>query len=261
MSPRDLYSMDTGEENGESRGTGNPVPKPQRFTEPYPDGERDLGEPREYSDLDIEKKFLQLTRIDTEQFKFFYEKYHDVIFDYVFWKTGDYELTGDLTGDVFLEALNKLDSFTWQGYSFGAWLFHLARRIVGKHYRRVGHPAEKVFEDRRRESNQPRTPIQKATRNQDLELIRLCMQHLSSDRNDALVFHYWLGLPVREIALVMKTSESNVKQHLVRGRREMLKWFKENGLDLGLSKAGQRMIREIDAYESGWHLVDDLNNY
>jgi RNA polymerase sigma-70 factor (ECF subfamily) len=181
-----------------------------------------------------------------------------VIFDYIYWKTGDYELTGDLTGDVFLEALDKLDKFTWQGYSFGAWLFHLARRIVSKHYRRQGHPAEMVFETRRRRANSPLTPSQTASRNQDHELIRLCMRQLSDNRNDVLVFHYWLGLPVREIALIMKTSASSVKMNLVRGRRQMLKWFKEHGLELGLSKEGQRLVREVDAYESGWHLVDDL---
>jgi RNA polymerase sigma factor (sigma-70 family) len=256
MSPRDLYTMDDGEEPGPPQ----PEPMSERFPERFFDEELSPGDAGQRSDLDIEKKFLQLTRIDTEQFKFFYEKYHDVIFDYVYWKTGDYELTGDLTGDVFLEALDKLDKFTWQGYSFGAWLFHLARRVVGKHYRRLEHPAENVFETRRRQANGPWTPGQTATRNQDLELIRMCMRHLSDNRNDALVFHYWMGLPVREIALIMKATESNVKMHLVRGRRQMLKWFKRNGLELGLSQAGQKMIREVDAYESGWHLVDDLNN-
>ncbi len=255
MAPRDLYSMDEKDELGPPQ----PEVMSERFPEQFFDEELGPGDAEQRSDLDIEKKFLQLTRIDTEQFQFFYEKYHDVIFNYIYWKTGDYELTGDLTGDVFLEALDKLDKFTWQGYSFGAWLFHLARRIVGKHYRRLGHPAEKVFETRRRRANGPWTPSQTATRNQDLDLIRLCMRHLSDNRNDALVFHYWMGLPVREIALIMKTTESNVKMHLVRGRRQMLKWFKKKGLELGLSKAGQKMIREVDAYESGWHLVDDLN--
>ena len=238
---------------------------------PDPDGsERDaegiLGEDRgpggsgDYSDLEIEKKFLQLTRVDTEQFRYFYEKYHDVIFDYVYWKTGDYELTGDLTGDVFLEALDKLDQFTWQGYSFGAWLFHIARRLVSRYYRRRAHSAEQVFESNVRHFRKEENPIQDAIFSQDMALVRDCMRHLSPDRHDALVFHYWLDMTVREIAVVMKTSESNVKQHLVRGRREMLKWFNDNGLRGGLSKRGQKMIRDAGAKESGWHLVDDTED-
>ncbi len=212
-----------------------------------------------YAELDIEKKFLQLTRVDTEQFKYFYEKYHDVIFRYVYWKTGDYELTGDLTGDVFLEALDNLDKFIWQGYSFGAWLFHIARRTVKRYYRRRSHPAERVFESNIRHINQPEMPDQVAMRGQDMEILRYCMLTLSPDKHDALVFHYWLDLTVREIALVMKTSESNVKKHLVRGRRHMLKWFTERGLESGLSEVGRRMVRETDARESGWHLVDYFN--
>jgi predicted DNA-binding protein YlxM (UPF0122 family) len=84
------------------------------------------------------------------------------------------------------------------------------------------------------------------------------MRYLTSNRHDALVLHYWLDMTTREIALVMKTSESNVKKHLVRGRREMLRWFREHGMEHGLSEDGRKMIREVDAHESGWHLVEDL---
>ena len=82
---------------------------------------------------------------------------------------------------------------------------------------------------------------------------------LSPDKHDALVFHYWLDLTVREIALVMQTSESNVKKHLVRGRRHMLKWFTEKAWRAACPTPDQRMVRETDASESGWHLVDYFN--
>lgn len=85
------------------------------------------------------------------------------------------------------------------------------------------------------------------------------MRHLNSDKHDALVFHYWLDMTVREIAIIMKTSESNVKMHLVRGRRQMLKWFRDHGLDAGLSETGQKMMREAGAHDSGWHLISEAN--
>ena len=251
MSPRDLYSMDGEDDSG--------LHKPEKIVFRFPEGDSGPGGGTKHVDLDIEKKFLQLTRIDIEEFKYFYEKYHDVIFDYIYWKTVDYELAGDLTGDVFLEALNRLDKFTWQGYSFGAWLFHIARRIVSKHYRRATHPAETVFESERRETGQPANPHEETIRKLDIQLVRLCMRHLKADKHDALVLHYWLDLTVREIALIMKTSQSNVKKHLVRGRRQMLRWFLDHGMEHGLSEAGLKMIREVDAHESGWHLVDELN--
>ena len=251
MPPRDLYTI------GDGDGSGFVIP--EKIVGNIPTGERGPGGGTDRGDLDIEKKFLQLTRVDTEQFRYFYEKYHDVIFEYVFWKTGDYELTGDMTGDVFLEALEKLNKFTWQRYSFGAWLFHIARRVVGKHYRRLAHPAEQIFETDRLESNVPTTPHQETVKKLDMQLIRLCMRHVTPNRHDALVFHYWMDLTVKQISLLMKTSESNVKKHLVRGRRQILKWLVDNGMEQGLSEVGQKMIREVDARESGWHLVDDLN--
>ncbi len=251
MPTRDLYTVDDSD--------GNRLERPEKIALQFPEGGFvPKGEAR-YADLEIEKKFLQLSRIDTEQFKYFYEKYHDVIFEYIFWKTADYELTGDLTGDVFLEALEKLNKFTWQRYSFGAWLFHIARRTVSKHYRRLDHPAEHIFETERLQNNEPMTPHQETIKKLDMQLIRLCMRHVTPNRHDALVFHYWMDLTVKQIALIMKTSDSNVKKHLVRGRRQILKWLVDNGMEHGLSEVGQKMIREVDARESGWHLVDELN--
>ncbi len=82
------------------------------------------------SDLDIEKKWLQLTRIDIEQFEFFYKKYRPKIYKYIFMRTLEKDLAIDLTDETFSRAVDKLGSFAWQGYSFGAWLFKIAQNLT-----------------------------------------------------------------------------------------------------------------------------------
>jgi RNA polymerase sigma-70 factor (ECF subfamily) len=234
---------------------------------PYQSGEREdpQGQPdqRLRSDepndpeLDIEKKWLQLTRVDARQFRFFYDKYHDAIFRFIYWKTGNYELSGDLTGDVFLEALDRLDRFSWQRYSFSTWLFQIARKVVKRHWRSRRTTIEAEFERVRSEDNAPATPAEEAGRRQDREIIRHCLARLGSDRHDVFVFHYWMGFTVRETALAMKMGESNVKQHLSRGRRQMLTMIRDMGLEQEFSAAGRQVVKELEIEETGIRIVTD----
>jgi len=63
----------------------------------------------------IEKKKLQRTRIDREQFIFFYRKYYRRIYSYHFLKIGDRDLASDLTQETFSLATEMLRRFRWQG--------------------------------------------------------------------------------------------------------------------------------------------------
>ena len=205
--------------------------------------------------LDIEKNWLQLTRVDAEQFRFFYDKYHDAVFRFIYWKTRNYELSGDLTGDVFLEALDRLDQFSWQRYSFSAWLFQIARKVVKRHWRSRRRTVDAEFERVRSADSAPATPADEAGRRQDQQIIQECLAQLGSDRQEVFVFHYWMGLTVRETAIAMRMGESNVKQHLSRGRRQMLALIRDMGLAEELSEAGRQVVKELEIEESGIRMV------
>lgn len=51
--------------------------------------------------------------------------------------------------------------------------------------------------------------------------LRRALGKLPQDQRTALVLHYYLDLPVREVALELGCPESTVKSHLLRGRRAL----------------------------------------
>lgn len=208
------------------------------------------------NELDIEKKWLQWTRVDPEQFRLFYDKYHDTIFRYLNFRVEDYELAGELTGEVFLQALENLPRFQWQGYSFAAWLFHIARQVVGRHWRTILPHVEERYQQDRDETMVPARPDEVTEENLDHDLLRQALRTLVPDRQEAFILHYWMGMTVKEIAVILKISEALVKAHLRRGRRQLRRWLTENGMEYGMSKSNMKAIREEDARESGWGVVE-----
>lgn len=225
-------------------GPGQPV---ERGRSPQDDGDA----------LDIEKRRLQLARIDPEEFAYFFDKYHDRIFRYAYWKVGDHDQAADLALETFSIAWDKIDRFSWQGYSFGAWLFQIARGVVGHEIRRRGVRREMPFDQDLHEAGHGRTPEAEYQEKQERELIRSCLARLPADRQEVFILHYWLGMTVREVALVMKLPAGTVSSHLRRGRVSLRRFLAAHGVEQGLSPGVLEIVQNGAREDSGLRLVED----
>ena len=98
-------------------------------------------------ELDIEKKWLILARLDPGKFTLFYDKYCDGIYRFCLRRVVDHDLAEDLTSSTFLQAQRKLWQFRWQGVTMGAWFYRIALNVVRKHLRAAAHDAHVNTDD------------------------------------------------------------------------------------------------------------------
>ena len=202
-------------------------------------------------DLEIEKKWLQLVRIDQEQFALFFDKYHDRIFRYIYLRLGDHDLAGELAGKVFIIAWKRIGRFTWQGYSFGAWLFQIARGVVSDEIRLRQRRREKEFQP---EIHGGRTgeDHEGELDPDDRRAVRACVRRLPQVKQDVIVLHYWMGMTVDQVAVVLKMPRGTVSSHLRRARQQLLGLLEE----AGLSDGTMRMVRRQQILDSGLEPVE-----
>lgn len=199
---------------------------------------------------------MQLVRVDPEQFKFFYDRYHDRIFKYLYWKTGDQDLATELVGETFQQAWRKLDNFTWQGYSFGAWLFQIARSRVGRFHRSQKRHREVEFDPDRHDAGVDDLDELERGRQQDETLLRVCLSRLGPMRQDVFILHYWVGMTTAQTAITLKIPAGTVKTHLRRGRIQLRRWLLESPNEEGLSERGRQAVQEQARRESELRLID-----
>lgn len=186
-------------------------------------------------ELEFEKKRLQLVRIDQEEFRFFHDKYHDRIFRFVYLQVLDHDRAGDLTLRIFARAWRKIGSFTWQGYSFGAWLFQIARNEVRQEFRsrRRRERYETPYDPQVHDVAEAGTPEGDILQEERKEFVRRCMARLPLERRQIFILHYWMDMTVREVALVMKLPLGTVASHLVRGRNALERIMREEERSAG----------------------------
>ncbi len=209
------------------------------------------------SDLEIEKKWLHWSRVEPAKFEYFYRKYYDTILIFISGEIEDPEVAQELTNEVFSRALDKLDKFQWQGYSFGAWLFQIARNLRFEELRKQRQSPEVPWNFEQEDVEDPRGSLAELEQKDDNDALAFCIEKLEPVCREVFKAHYWSKLKVREVAIVMDLSESNVKMHLQRGRVQLLRCLLQNGLERGLSAEKMKMIRESAVREEGWSVVGD----
>ena len=234
------------------RGLSKWIRGPEAVPGPAPDGAMgSAGTPA--SDLELEKRWLQLVAIDTEQFRAFYDKYHDPLFRFIAHHVGDAETAQDLTQDVFIHALERLDHFGWQGYSFGAWLFHIARRQVLPHYWRsqVRHPDHAVADDEA-VADTGADQAGDLEREQLRGRVRALMARFPDERYDVFVLRVFMEWSEEDTALAMGMKPKTVRSHLMRGRAQLAEWLSKES---ALTDAERLAMGRAQAAERGLDVI------
>jgi RNA polymerase sigma-70 factor (ECF subfamily) len=85
--------------------------------------------------LQQEVLLVEAAKKDSSRFGAIYEKYYRQIFLFVFKRTSDEEICGDIVSQVFLKAMLSIQKFEYRGVPFSAWLYRIASNEVNQHFR------------------------------------------------------------------------------------------------------------------------------
>lgn len=159
---------------------------------------------------------------DERAFTALYEQFAPKIHSYFY-----YHLNGrgheaeDLTTEVFVKVLEKIQTFEFRGLPFSSWLYRIAHNHLIDHVR--GQPKQipvalEACLDLREESAQ--RDLDNALRAQDL---KEALRYLTPEQRQVIVLRFVQGLNTMETALAMERSEDAVKKLQARGLMMMKK--------------------------------------
>jgi RNA polymerase sigma-70 factor, ECF subfamily len=145
------------------------------------------------------------------RFQPLYTRYYDSVFRLIYHRTGDMELAGDLCAQVFLKALQKLPSYSFQGVPFSAWLIRIGINEVNQHFRKNQH--KRVVSINDLQLNDLADELRDD--HEDLELLRQKMlQSLDTLKEDDLQLielRFFEQRSFKEVAEIVGITENNAK--------------------------------------------------
>lgn len=175
---------------------------------------------RAYTIEELKDIISQAKAGDKESFAVIYEQFYTPIFRYFYGRTGDKELSQDLTQDVFVKGLKSISSFVITNKNPLAYFYTIARNSLIDYWRRD-------FPELLNEDHLVSLPdltmktdgLSLDRENQ--EIVALGLSALTPPQREVLTLKYLNELSTREIAELFGKSEEAIRQSLVRALRAM----------------------------------------
>lgn len=153
---------------------------------------------------------IQKAQANRQFFRPLYQRYHEGIFRFVYKRVADESLSADITSQVFLKAMQKLDSYKFKGVPFSAWLYRIASNEVVQHYRDV--KKNRVVSINDEQLNDFADELEYNDQKHMLkDKMITCLNVLNEVELQLIELRFFEQLPYREIAEIMGLTESNAK--------------------------------------------------
>ena len=172
----------------------------------------------------IEFETVQEAVKDPAKFQILYDRYFTIIFNYIFRRIDNEEVTADLTSQTVLKALKSLKKYTVRGVPFSAWLYRIASNEVNRYYKQTNKKLvysidEREFEHLIEQSVEDESDY-------DIDYIIRQMHMLCESDIEALELRFFEGKSFAEMAFILDITEANAKMRIYRAIDKLRKLLK-----------------------------------
>lgn len=140
-----------------------------------------------------------------------YEEYYGRIVRYIFVRIGDQNEAENLGGDVFLRALQSLDSYRGQQEQMRAWLFKIAHNLVVDHLRKMSKRKDisidgiQIPDDKLSIEEVVETKLQ-------IEELSKALKRLTPAQREVIGLRFFAGLSSAEAGKILGKSSGAVRE-------------------------------------------------
>jgi RNA polymerase sigma factor (sigma-70 family) len=174
-----------------------------------------------------QKELLEEVQQSPQAFAKVFDVFYQQIFNYVLRRTGDYQLTCDITAETFLKAFLNINKFTWRGISLSAWLFRIATNEMNYYFRKKRYEPQHLsqLKDLASVSHNPlddRTAAEQHLKEmQDFARVRRALEKLDIKYQEVISLRYFEEKDNRSISEILGKPEGTIKSLLSRGLEKL----------------------------------------
>lgn len=164
-------------------------------------------------DTVIQTEWLEIQEAQQQPAKFrpLYDRYYKSVYEFVYRRTGDKDLSGDLCAQVFLKALEHLGNYTFKGVPFSSWLFRIASNEVAQHYRNNQKMRVVSVEETDLLTLVEELGENHEEKEQDRLKLMEVLKTLKAEDMQMILMRFFEKHSFKEIADILEISESNAK--------------------------------------------------
>lgn len=169
---------------------------------------------------------------DRQAFAALYRTYLPTVYKFLYYRLNNNKaMAEDMTAEVFLRALRKIEDFNWTGADFGSWLLRIARNLIldnAKSSRsRLEILNDEMPEDAAGEVRSTESQVMENDTNQG---IYGAIKQLSPDQRDVITMRFIQGMDVSDVADALGKKEGTIRTLQFRGLKALQKLLVKAGV-------------------------------
>ncbi len=162
------------------------------------------------TDIEETKLVMRAKGGNREAFGLLHDRYRQQIFTYLYYRVSDKQTAEDLTGEVFVRMVEKIDSYHPDGKPLAAWLYTIARNLLADMYRKRGRSPEMMPLDERLVSGSD-DPVKHADRDLAADCLKRAMRFLTETQRQVVLGKFMESRSNAEVARLLGREEGAVK--------------------------------------------------
>ncbi|MEK3645505.1 RNA polymerase sigma factor SigX [Aeribacillus sp. FSL M8-0235] len=174
-----------------------------------------------------------------ESFQRLYEKYHQDIFQFLYYLVKDREQAEDLVHEVYIKVLKSYSSFEGRS-SEKTWLFSIARHVAIDFFRKQKTLRQRIMEkfdlDQAQIADQEPLPEEIALQREEIQMLYQAMNDCNVNQRTVLILRFIKELSVAETAEVLGWTESKVKTTQHRALKVLKNYIDKAMKEQGVTK-------------------------
>jgi RNA polymerase sigma-70 factor (ECF subfamily) len=146
---------------------------------------------------------------DRAAFAELYDAHVDAVYRYVLYRVREPSDAEDVTSDVFTRAFANIHRYRWQGKSFLAWLYTIARNAVTDRRRRARPTVD--LDNAYGVAQDGPTAHDHAVRGEQVDALRGAVKHLTTEQQEVLLLRFVENMSSRQVAQALGKNEGAVR--------------------------------------------------
>jgi RNA polymerase sigma-70 factor (ECF subfamily) len=178
---------------------------------------------------DDEAKLIQRAKEgNPSAFSEIYARCQPAIYRYIFYRVNDAATAEDLTSEVFVRLVDKIDRFNYTGQPILAWLYTIARNLISDYLRRVQRLPPTVPLDEQPEA-QLSNPGWSAEVTLTQQMLASALAHLTEEQRQVIILRFIEGMDSKTAAQIMDKSLGAIKALQHRALVALREILEQNG--------------------------------
>lgn len=158
---------------------------------------------------------------DSESFGCLYDHYADKVYSYIYYRVRDRLTAEDLTSETFLRALRRIETFTWQGKDFGAWLTVIARNLIADFFKSSRFKLEVTTGEILDQDEVAPGPEDETLKMLARADVLAAVSQLNKQQQECIILRFLQGYSVADTARIMMKNEGAIKTLQYRATRSL----------------------------------------